>query len=596
MKNPVFFTTTLHLPSWPGMANEFGETIEKMHHFCHEMYNVPITWIAGWGAMMKYKERLAEFCTEYGDEVGIMEYGVFPKNLVGDRAAELQGWVEEYGLERPEAINSSVPEHFFASVNWDDMEPEKQKKYIAAVKDSFEKELGMPVKTFATPFINAGTIRAYREIGIESVWAHNWDYFCEGINNKGAPFFPFYPSAENHNIPEPDKNKKRNLPLAIHWGPFSTSFLNIQTMSRCAAAWCLNASEMVSRSIGTDQHDFDIKVISQMAAQSEYNPFVHIPLQLEADWMDEGGDAGFGTRSRCAEQFYREVEICLRLGAIPLTQAAFARWHNDNIGDTAEIIHYCEDPLPDVRGRGKDMEYQPAVVYADKNVQYFFTKARGFNFFKRYDYEKCIADGDDHGEMPFDTEPRVYLKTKTGICIKTGVHISMDSAVYRISGFELTAYHDDPKYAAVIWEANIPSYVADGDITAGGCVTDFRTLRSNNTVFLKAALKEGNNNMVFESNLPNKYIHVVKTKRVGKRYEVWIQNDNAPVAVCSLHVNLEPGLAIGGFWWDGFYYRDLANFDYSWYNPHNGDIYIGAVYPKSFLLNSGFTRVSFQLY
>ena len=128
MKSNVFFTTAVHLQSWspiqaindPTQLHNQDEAIQKMHRFCHEIYDVPITWLTSWGSLQKYKDTLIPFCNNYSDEVAILEYGIYPSMVLGDDPSAYQGWVEEAGLVRPHEFQSREVE-LANTKSWRDM-------------------------------------------------------------------------------------------------------------------------------------------------------------------------------------------------------------------------------------------------------------------------------------------------------------------------------------------------------------------------------------------------------------------------------------------------------------------------------------------
>jgi len=604
--NNVFFTTTVHLSSWPFerakndpvSLHEQDDAIENMHRFCHEIYKVPITWIVSWGALKKYKEKLKDFCQLHGDEVGIMEYGIYPNDMLDDVARFDQDWVEEMGIVRSGVFVPSEPELEGKFEAWNDMAYEKQRDCISHLKKRYEDELGMPVTTFASPFINNDTIRVFKEVGITCSWAYNWNYFCEGINNKGCLPSPFYPSEINHNVPE--KNKEQLKVLAVHWGISSfTTTVNAENRSRQSAAWCLNPMEFANRSLGLDMYEYGKEQIRERISMAKYNPYVHLPIQLEAVWMDEEAPKTQGYyelypafNPRCAEVFYSEIEECLRNGAVGITHSAFAQWHKENIGDTPETVFYSEDHNPELIGFGKDMGYAPFVVYGNKNNQYWFSKAHGLNYIRKYDYNLPVVDR--HGELPFENQPNVFLHTKHQNAVYSGIHIENGKAHYEISGLNFTSYENTKEYAAAIWSMNMPEYITEQDILTEN-IKHFKLLCDKNTALIFADLKEGDNFLKFTSSIPEKYITVKYSEKRGRRYEIWIQNDNIEVELCKLSITIDKNLRLGGFWWDGFYHRSTHTFDYSHYNRDTGEFYIGAAYPCSFKLNTGLTRLSLEL-
>ena len=604
MKN-VFFTTTVHVSSWPYKKvkndpielHRQNEAIAKVHRFCHQIYKVPVTWIVSWGGLQKYGATLKGFCDTFGDEVGIMEYGIYPQNVL-DGDASCQHWVEELGIPRPDAFAASEPE-LVGTESWNDMPYQKQKTCISYLKKAYENVLGRPVTTFAAPFINGDTVRVLKEEGFTCVWGYNWNYFCEGINNKGCPFVPFYPSALNHNLPE--KEEKACTLLATHWGISPYSVWNYcESHSRRTPAWCLNSMELANRSLGLNNVDYDRTVIRERASQIEYNSYVHLPLQLETVWMDEEDISAYGLPEQypsynphSAENFYKQIEECLRLGAVPVTQRALAQWHKANVGPSGCAVTYSEDPVPEVEGNGKDRHIPPFMAYADKDHQYWFSRDRGMNYIRKYTYTEQNARAND-GEFPFENEPDVYIKIKHSVTLHSGVCISDGGAYYEAGGLELTAYREYPDYAGAIWQLNLPAYVREQDIAVRN-IKDFKLLRSKNAAIFFADLQKGDNELVFRSDLPGQFIRICRKERVGRRYEIWLENTGEEAKFCRLQTVIDKNLRLGGFWWDGVYRRNLFCYDFGGYNAETGEFCFSVGYPQSLRLNRGYTRLTLEL-
>ncbi len=605
----VFFTCAVHLqhiPPWlmkwdPPAVHGLDEAITKMDRFCHQIHHVPITWLCSYAALQKYGDRLARFIRDYGDEVAIMEGGIATRESLNGQEAEYQGWVEECGLRRPDDDYQSKEPGVSSARAFHDMSADEQTIALTYLKQTYDRVLGQNTRILACPHQNQNTIRIMGDLGLEVSWAYNWDYFCEGINNKGCLFYPFYVSQLNHNIPEQEAG--RNRVLAVHWGPISPVIMNhVGTHCRNGLpGYCLNALEMTQRGEGLDKFNFHRKVIEEWAGWGKWNPFVHIPLQLEAVWMDEGpSPAGVydmypAFNPANTEVFYTQIETALRVGARPMTISGFADWHRTKIGDTAEMIWHSADPLPDLRGKGKDQAYQPLVLYGDKHRQYWFDKSRGFNYVRKYTYNPVVKEADIEDEYPFATEPRVYLRVKHQDNLRAGIAIRQGKASYELAEFDLTAYHDDPDYAAILWEANLPFYVTDADLETGGAVTGFRTVREKNLAILFANLKKGTNQTVFRSELPGRFIRVVSSERVGRRYEIWIQNDGDPVGLHTFEADLPPGLAFGGFWWDGQRHPSLFRYGWFHYDLESGRMTLKIMYPITLPIHSGLTRFSLEL-
>jgi hypothetical protein len=585
----------------PTACHPNDEAIEKIDRFCHRIYKVPITWLCGYSALLKYGDRLKRFVQEYGDEVAIYEHGIATRFALDNRPERYQPWVEACGLKRPDEGFQSKEAEIIGGRCWHDMAESEQRIALTYLKQAYEKVLGVPVRVLATAHTNQDTIRIMSEIGLDVSWGYCWNYFCEGINHKGSLIQPFYISHRNHSVPEQEAGK--NSVLAILWGLFSPLIsTRVEAHSRLGQpGFCLNALEMAHRSAGLDQYDFHRKVLAEMAGSAAWNPFVLLPVQLEAIWFSEADiseelyDQYPQFNSTTTEVFYTQIETALRLGAHPVTFSAFADWHKTNVQGTAEFVTYSEDPIPDVRNRGKDQAYVPQLIYGSQTRQYWFDQSRGFNYMRKYVYSPIVDEKDIVDEYPYADEPRVFLKIKRGVNVMAGIAMTESGAAYELHDFQLTAYHDDPEYAAVLWQANLPSYVRDEDIETGGVLTGFRTIRQKNAAILFADLKQGENTLVFRSELPGKYIRIVSSERVGKRWEIWIENDAAAAALHSLDVKIAPKLKLGGFWWDGRYTRSIFRFGPSHYNRHTGAFSLRALYPATLTMNQGLTRFSIEL-
>ncbi len=606
---PVFSTCAVHLsltPQFilrrdPPCCHLNDEGIAKIDRFCHRIYKVPITWLCSYSALKRYGEQLKGFIHEYGDEVAIYESGIATLYATDNRPGEFQPWVEECGLSRPDEGFQSKEAEAIGAKAFHDMGYEEQKIALTYLKKAYEEFLDAPVRTLATPATNHHTIRVMSEIGLDITWGYCWNYFCEGMNHKGSLFYPFYVSHLNHSVPEQEAEK--NKVLALHWGTFSHLVYNhVEIHSRLGGpGFCSNALELANRSEGLDKFDLHRKLIEEWAEWAAWNSFVHLPLQLEGCWLSEDEISAdlydqFPTfNSANTEVFYTQIETALRVGAKPVTFSQFADWHKANIRDTAEVVGYCEDPLPEVRNRGKDQAYVPQVLYGSKGKQYCFDKSRGFNYVRKYVYTPIVGEEDIVDEYSFADEPRVYLKIKRGLNVMAGIAITPEKTVYELASFDLTAYHDDPDYAAILWQANIPPYIKDSDIETGGALTGFRTVREKNIALLFANLKKGDNSIIFRSDLPKEHIKIVSSEKVGKRYEIWFENDAEEVFLHTLDAKTLPGLKVGGFWWDGRYSRTIYRFGWGHYDRETGNLHLRAFYPVSLKLNHGLTRMSLEL-
>jgi hypothetical protein len=120
-------------------------------------------------------------------------------------------------------------------------------------------------------------------------------------------------------------------------------------------------------------------------------------------------------------------------------------------------------------------------------------------------------------------------------------------------------------------------------------------VRDRNVAILFADLKQGGNPMVFRSDLPGEHIKIVRSERVGRRWEVWIENDAEEARLHSFSAMTEPGLRIGGWWWDGRYSRTIYRYGWGGYDRFTGGISFACFYPVTMKINQGLTRVSFEL-
>lgn len=600
----LFFSTTVHLSAWPpkrvlGDPIELhtqDEAIQKMHRFCHEIYHIPITWITSWGALMRYGDILRKYCEEYGDEVGIMEYGIYSSDVLEGKAHIYQGWVEELGMKRPGGLDHTekdVPD----ILTWYAMNYEDQKKAITYLQKVFEDKLGRKVTTFATPFHNQDTIKIISDLGFTCLWGNNWNYFCEGMDHKGTMPHAFYYSKDRY---FPENNSKDRGPLAIQWGTGGrTVDVNVDLATRRAPSWCTNPTEYANRGVGLDQYNYFEKCFDEHVSNRAYNPFVYIPIQLEAVWMDEGEMVeGFldqypDYNLRCTEVFYAQIEKCLELDAKCVTQSEFAKWHDENMKETTECIFYSRDLTPPgLRLNGKDREYDPIIIFANKKVQYVFSKENGINYKFRWIYGQNV---DVKEKIYKQSTPRVQLQNFYSVKIHAGIHLNDKEAVYKIDGLDFSSYEDHPDYGGVIWTANIPEYVNEENIEVKG-LKDYRLLKKHNALLFFADMKEGDNHFNFESREADKYIKIERQEVVGRRYEIWIKNEGCDVALCKLNVNIGPGRKLGCCWWNGKMYRDLEVYDACVYNQFTGELSIAACYPASYKLRQGYNRLSIELF
>jgi len=604
--NNLFFTNSIMVREMPtsfliGDPPAYhgqDEAIQKIHRFCHEIYNMPITWLCCNTSIHKYKDLWKEYIEKYGDEVAVLEWGMFTKELVGDEAERYQSWVERAGITRPsnfiynDELQNAVGFH---NMNYDDIY-----KAIKFFKEDFKETLGVELKTFANAFVDNRTIKVMREFDIPNVWGYNWNYFCEGINNKGCPPVPFYISDENHNVPAKDTT----YPVGVHWGGAS-HVISYHTDKMCrqgGAGHCLNALEMTNRSYGLDKIDFHKKVIKEYADNAKWNPCMHVPLQLEAIWFDEGAvPAELGVydqypqfNSHNTETYYSQLEECLKVGAKPVTVNSLCDWYRANVKPGAETVLYSEDLVPDLRHKGKDTDLPPLVVYQDNKNTYWFSKDRKFNYIRKYDYTEVPTQVIT--EYPYESEPEVALQAKHMLNPTAGLRIIDDKCKYELNDFHLSSYGDYKDYCAIIWQSNIPDYIKDEDIKIGGFVNRFKNVKEKNLSLLFGDLKDGVNTSLFESDKPNDYVKIVSSSLVGKRYEIWIENKGCESDLIHIETNIAPGLKIGGYWWNGEFNHSCYRFGWNDYNQKTGRFLIKVFYPITFKLKTGLNRLSIETF
>ncbi len=608
-KDNLFMTCAIHLipmPKWtmwrdPPCCHGLAEAVEKMDRFCHRIYKVPVTWMCSYAGLQQHAEQLKRFVHEYGDEVTIMEGGIASRAVLDNQPEVYQGWVEDCGLKRPGEDFQSKEAEAVGARAFHDMGYDEQKVCISYLKDYFDRTIGVPTRTLSTPCTNADTIRIMMELGMDVSWGYCWNYFCEGMNHKGSVPYPFYISPKNHSVPDPAPGQKRVL--GLHWGMSSAAIYNRAEVhsKHGGPGFCSNPLELANRSEGLEKYDLHRKLIREAVSWAQWNPYGHLPLQLEAIWLSEDEispelhDMYPTFNSANTEVLYTQIEECLRCGAKPVTFAGFADWHREHVGDTAEMVQHHEDPLPEVRNRGKDAHVPPLVLYGSSKRQFWFDRGRGFNYVRRYSYTPVVPEEQIVNEYPFDSEPRVYLRIKHSANVRTGLVIRPEGVHYELSQFDLTAYDGDPDYAAILWHANIPSYVKDEDITIGGALKGFKTIRPKNLAILFAELAKGENSIVFRSDLPGKHVRIVSAETVGKRFEVWIENDADEAYLNSIEFAMPTGLRIGGFWWDGHYSRTIFRYGWGHYSREDGKFWLASYYPVQLKINRGLTRMSVEL-
>ncbi|MBQ0106079.1 MAG: hypothetical protein KBT47_08610, partial [Armatimonadetes bacterium] len=557
----------------------------KIHRFCHEIYNIPITWLVDHKSMLLRQDMLKEYMEKYNDEVAILEWGMFTENV---KDAEIfQPWVESAGIIRPKdfVFNDELQ----TSVGFHNMETEDIEKAIKFFAEDYRRVFGCDMKTFGNAFVDWRTVKAMKEAGIKNIWGYNWNYFCEGINNKGCPPGPFYIGEKNHNVP----GNSEDCIIGVHWGAAS-HLIQYETDKFCrqgGAGHCLNVLELANRSYGLDKIDFHKKVIREYAENAKWNPVVHIPLQIEAIWIDEGKtpeELGVYCQYPTfnpgnTEAYYTELEESMAVGAKGVTISDLCDYMRENVPCDHKYIFFSEDIAPDLRHKGKDAPWDTFLVYKDNKRQYWFLKDRKFNYIRKYDYvEDNRTDLNFFGEYPFEEEPSVALKSKSMLCPTAGISLTDETACYELRDFSLTAKKEYKDYASVIWQANIPSYISDSEIETGGFVKDFVSVRDKNAVLLFGDLKEGLNDCIFRSGKPKDFIKIVRKELVGTRYEIWIENKGEETSLVSLETQILPGLALGGYWWNGEYNHTLYRFGWNDYNQKTGKFKIMSFYPVSF--------------
>ena len=595
--NNLYFTNTLMIRQKPpeleeGCPNinfENDEAIKKIHRFCHEIYNIPVTWLVDYKSMLMYKDLFKEWAEKYGDEVGFIEWGIYTNAILPEYTKDLQPWVELAGIKRPDSYN--YKDELTSHVGFFNMTDEDIDKAVKFITKSFKDTMGFPLKTFANAFIDNRSVGIFKKYGIKNIWAHNWNYFQEGIDNKGCPPEPFFVSQTNHNTPSSDNND----PVAVHWG--AASFLysyQADKWCRMGASYCLNVMELTNHSYGMDQVDYHRKVIREYAENAKWNPIIHIPLQIETNWIDESQTEGKYVQwptfnSGNIESYYTEIEECLKVGAKPITVNGLGDFMRENIEPNHKTIFFSEDLLPDLRHKGKDSPSGTFLIYKDLKHQYWFSKDNKFNFIKRYDYEKSTPK-----EVPYVNEPDVILKEKSSVCPTGGIKIVNGDVFYELSDLTLSSKEDYKDYGLAFWEANIPDYVKDKDIETGGFIKDFTTVREKNTALIFGDLKKGENTGIFRSDKPKDFIKVIRREKVGKRFEIWIENTGSPTDLIHIEFHDMPNLILGGYWWNGKFNHTLYRFGWCDYHYESGFFRFKVVYPQSLKLDHGLNRFTLE--
>jgi len=570
---------------------DLDNAIAKVDEFFHRRYNLPVNWLVCVKSLERYGRQLREWKDKYGDEIGIYEFGFVKENHL---VAGVQSWMKEAGVEHPAADGG----HVIAS--WSDMSEDDQVRIISYLKTRFDRELDQDTKVMFAANGDASTVRAMKKCGIEIMWGYNWDLYGDLVDatGKGSLPYPFYVSSVHAKAAaEPGDTRV----LGVQWG--SGDLLNVYCSARQAKIAmnnvCLNAHELANRSGAVPEHEYVERVFERLTAQAANNPFIYIPLQIEANWIDEGG-VFYGQHpdfpARTTEVFYHEIETALRHGARIVTHTTFLKWYREHFDRTPEMTLYYDDPIPGVTFRGKDHDYPPMLLYGDYERQMIFLKAAGMNPVRMYKYDPPVPNEDSSMEYAYSLEPDVELKVKGWTTPSFGIEVSKDGIVWRASQFELTAARDYPDYACVIWDFHLPEYVLTENLQCSANIKRIKLLRDKNIAIVFVDLKKGDNTLRIESPEPARYIKIEKARFTGRRYEVYIHNDGPPVGLSSLSVMLEPNLQLGGFWWDGKYYQSLFHFHYSPYNWNTGEVLLRTAYPETLSLRTGQTRLSFEVF
>ena len=602
MKN-VFFTNSIMVremspafvendpPDYHGQM----EAINKIHRFCHEIYNIPITWLSDHRSMVLYQDMYKEFMEKYGDEVALLEAGMFTENYLRGEEERYQPWVEEAGIKRPKDI--VFQDELVTHVGFYSMTDEDIYKALKFMSEDYKRLFGKDLKTFANAFIDHRTVKVMKDLGITNLWGYNWGAYTEGIRHRGCPPGPFYISEENHNVP----SQNRDNPIGVHWGigSFGIGYKCLQHAR--GAAYCLNVLEMVNRSYGLDQEDYHKKSIREYAENGKWNPIINIPLQIEACWIDEG-EVPESLERYCqfptfnpsnTEAYYSELEECLELKIKGVTISDFCDIMRKTTPTNPEMVYISEDLVPNIRNKGKDAVYEPFIVYCDDKKQYWFSKERKFSYVRRYDYTKIPESIDI--EYPFDDELRVYMKVKTSLNPTAGIKIVDDKAWYELCEWIMTSEYDLEDYACVCWQSNIPDYVKQEDIKTTGFIKRFKDIRDKILVIFFGDLKKGNNESTFMSDKPNDYIKIVRKELVGTRYEIWIENKNSEAELFHLECDIMPGLKFGGFWWNGKWHHSLYKLGWNWYDQITGRFMLRSNYPITLKLKPGLNHFDLEV-
>ncbi len=569
---------------------ELDDAISKVHKFFHEYLKVPVVWLINDAMLEPRGETFRRMHQEYGDEFGIYESGIF---AAGTQPGYGQDWPEKLGIKRPSLIENPI------GLTWAEMPEDMQVQALGYLKKRVDDVIGQDTKLVYAANGGANTVRAMKKVGLEILWGYNWHLYGDFVDatGRGAPFTAFYVSDVHQKAAAPIGDKSV---LGIPWG--ACNLLNSYSVSWASRSGqnnvCINAHEVANRSGDIESQDYIEKVITELVGQAGWNPFVHIPVQIEAVWIDEGG-ASWGQHPRftshTTEVFYRIMEVAIRHGAKVVTCGDFLKWYRENFDRTPETLHYSEDLLPGHRFRGKDQDYAPMLAYCSHERQMIFLKSHGFNIARAYSYKDVRQADDPRREYPYQLPPPVDLKIGFWRDIQTGVVVTPEKAYYSAEGIDMTADAPQPDYAFILWQANLPDYIDIDDLECTPSISRVKLLREKNIAVVFASLAEGDNDLGIRSDKPNKYIKIERQEISGGRCEIYIRNDGPEVRLHRLQTKIDSHLQIGGFWWDGKYHQSIFHYHYSPYNWRTGEMTLNTAYPMSLPLYHGTTRCSIEL-
>ena len=567
------------------------EAIDKLDEYCHRRLGIPLNWLVCHKGMQRMAEKLRRFHDDYGDEVGILEWSVYGRGLL---VPGLQSWVEALGLERPEGD---------AVLPWHQLDEEYAARAFSFLKADFERHLGFEVTLAFGANGGDALVRALKRTGFHTLWGYNWNLYGDGVDATGRGTLPdpFFISSSNAKIPaEPGDTAL----VAAPWG--AGDYANIwQLVRQCRLGInnvCLNPHELANRAGAVDACAYVEKMFARAAAET-WNPYRFVPLQCEAHWLDESGlfyahHPDFAPR--CVEMFFHEIETALEHRAEITTFSRFHQWLSGHFDRTPDVIHVCEDLLPDTRFRGKDGPFSETVVASGADGQAIFEKSHGFSYVRKYSYVPPIGGLPPTDEYPGLSEPPVELQVKAWTSPRFGLHLRPGDATYEFGDLDrdclpLTSERDEPDYQCVIWHANLPDYVTEDDLELSDNIRGIRIIHERNLALLKASLTRGNNELRVSSHLPARHIHMEEPRLSGRRYEILIHNDASPAGVSFLDIRLEKNLRIGGFWWNGRRYPSIYHFNYSPYIWRTGELRLFTAWPDALTLKHGTTRCSFEI-